>query len=861
MIEALLNQPLFSWLVIDVVLKSSLVLAMAMFVTAMMRRGSAAARHLVWACALVACLITPIISRYLPGPQVLPHWTKSTVSANDLSDLENPDARSIAWLTPETEQTLTILADLQAAKPQTQVTTGEAYTRLQQLSEQRVTTYVPAVTDNEQIASVTLLDEPALAVSPWIGLIDRYFTSVVVGGWSFGFALLMLPIILGSLGLYQLARHARLFPRDLNGAMLDYAAELGVERRVVGLISASACLPMTWGFWRPTILLPPTALAWTAERKRMVLMHELSHIRRSDYVTQLIGQFVRAVFWFNPLAWYALRQLQLEQEQACDDRVLGVGVEADQYASELLSLSSGVPRDHLDAALALALGRTQRLERRLKTLLNPQCNRRPLSVGQIVVSTGLCALGFLLIASLDERSANAQTGAEKPAEATPAPQAPANQVEPIAANEPIAAEPAAAVQNNEAQAEQKKPDTREELSAAELASLMQHIETLSALPVDAAKLREGAIRGMLQALSDPHSGVLSPEEMKSLEQQIAGRLVGIGVMLKVEDDEIKVLQALPHSAAWKAGLKPGDVITAVDGDEVKDLTQAVRVIRGMSGTTVRLRLNGKAEDVSLVRGEVTVPAVQGWAIDGNGKWLPWLNRAEKIGYISITEFNASTSSDVEALLAELKRDGCKGLVLDLRECPGGIMHEVVNTASLLISDAELVTIESRQEQSQTLRTEKNAPYADMPLVILAGSHSASAAEIVAGAFQVHGRAIVVGSRTYGKGTVQAMVPISKEGATLKLTTAIMKLPGGRSIQRAPGSNVWGVDPNDGYYVPESGVAKSMAAHLAPVEAAPELTLNRSSSSTTMKSPLQVLKHCWQRQAPGSSPPRANRCRR
>jgi carboxyl-terminal processing protease len=294
--------------------------------------------------------------------------------------------------------------------------------------------------------------------------------------------------------------------------------------------------------------------------------------------------------------------------------------------------------------------------------------------------------------------------------------------------------------------------------------------------VDDHELMEKAVRGMVAAL-DPHSAFLDSEEFEEIRLSTMGSYPGVGIEVVTEDAGVKVLRPIEGSPAEEAGMQSGDFIVKIDGADVgADLAGAINRMRGPAGSTVRLtvRRPGHAEllNFSLRRAKVEVRSVAQQDLEPG------------YGYVRISGFSETTADDVAHALARLKRDnphGLKGLVLDLRNNPGGVLEASVAVADAFLDHGLIVSADGRTADS---RFRMDATPGDLiggaPMVVLVNGGSASAAEILAGALRDHGRAELVGHKTYGKGSVQTVMPLSHGGA-LKLTTSLYFTPSGASI--------------------------------------------------------------------------------
>jgi carboxyl-terminal processing protease len=294
--------------------------------------------------------------------------------------------------------------------------------------------------------------------------------------------------------------------------------------------------------------------------------------------------------------------------------------------------------------------------------------------------------------------------------------------------------------------------------------------------VDDHALMDKAIRGMVAAL-DPHSAFLDTDEFEEIRLSTMGSYPGVGIEVVAEDSAVKILRPIEGSPADQAGLLPGDQIVRIDDQDIgADLAGAIARMRGSSGSVVKLSVlrpaTGQTLDFSLRRAKVEVHSVAQQSLEPG------------YGYLRITGFSETTSDDVNHAIARLKRDnpgGIKGLVLDLRNNPGGVLEAGVAVADAFLNDGVIVTADGRTPDA---RFEMDATPGDVidgaPLVVLVNGGSASASEIVAGALKDHGRAELIGHKTYGKGSVQTVMPLTHGGA-VKLTTSRYFTPSGASI--------------------------------------------------------------------------------
>jgi carboxyl-terminal processing protease len=290
------------------------------------------------------------------------------------------------------------------------------------------------------------------------------------------------------------------------------------------------------------------------------------------------------------------------------------------------------------------------------------------------------------------------------------------------------------------------------------------------------ELIESAIAGMLTSL-DPHSSYLSAKSFQDMQVQTRGEFGGLGIEVTMDAGLVKVVSPIDGTPAHRAGLKPGDFISHLEGKPILGLTlaEAVEKMRGKVGTDLRLtirRKGNKAFDVTVTRAVIQIRSVRS-RMEGD------------IGYLRITSFNEQADKGSIKAIAEFKKnagDKLKGLVLDLRNNPGGLLDQSVKISDLFLDKGEIVSTRSRRpEDTQRFNAHTGDLMNGLPVIVLINGGSASASEIVAGALQDHGRAILLGTKTFGKGSVQTIMPLSGHGA-MRLTTARYYTPSGRSIQ-------------------------------------------------------------------------------
>jgi len=285
----------------------------------------------------------------------------------------------------------------------------------------------------------------------------------------------------------------------------------------------------------------------------------------------------------------------------------------------------------------------------------------------------------------------------------------------------------------------------------------------------------GAIQGMLANL-DPHSSFLKPDDYRELQIETKGSFTGIGIEITIKDGVLTVVAPIEGTPAWKAGLKPGDKIIKINGKPTKgmSLIEAVKLLRGPKGTKVTISIYREGfkelKDITLVRDVIPIKSVRYKLLEPG------------YGYVRITSFQEKTPVELRQALRDLEKDGLKGLIIDLRNNPGGLLDSAVQVADEFL-DSGLIVYTKGRRKDQNFKFEAHPDHGKhhYPIVVLVNAGSASASEIVAGALQDHHRAVIVGTRTFGKGSVQTIIPLP-DGSAVRLTTAQYYTPSGRSIQ-------------------------------------------------------------------------------
>jgi carboxyl-terminal processing protease len=304
-------------------------------------------------------------------------------------------------------------------------------------------------------------------------------------------------------------------------------------------------------------------------------------------------------------------------------------------------------------------------------------------------------------------------------------------------------------------------------------------------PLDIAKLGQKGIDSLLASLHDPYTVYFSPQQARQFGQELSGNYTGIGVVIDVKAGRLTVTRVIPGSPAARAGITPGEVIVSVDGTATAGRPASADVARisGPAGTTVRLQLQRTTKPrrvtLTLTRRPISLPLTTSRLLNDHGT---------KVGYVSLSTFASGAGARVHDAIAALQRRGAQWIVFDLRDNGGGLVSEAQSVASdFLPAGKVVVTTQGAHSAKDVIKTGDSTP-TNLPLVILVNGNTASASEIVTGALQDYGRGTVIGSRTFGKGVVQTVLPLSG-GAELKITIASYRTPLGRDI------NHKGIEPN------------------------------------------------------------------
>jgi len=292
--------------------------------------------------------------------------------------------------------------------------------------------------------------------------------------------------------------------------------------------------------------------------------------------------------------------------------------------------------------------------------------------------------------------------------------------------------------------------------------------------IDSANISQGAIEGMLEALDDSYSSYLDAETYQLAQSFLGGSYDGIGAYVTIKEDKITIIAPIAGSPADKAGVKAGDVILEIDGESTTgmSLAEAIIKVRGPKGTAVRLLVLHEGEttpvEIEIVRDTLEIPSLH-------------YEMMGETAYINITDFTSRTPDELSEAIQSLEDENASGIILDLRGNPGGLLDPVVEVASFFLRDGIVVQVRSNQGEIEVHYVNEDRPETDLPMVVLVDANSASGSEVLAGALQDHERATIAGTTTYGKGSVNALYPLS-DGSGLYITIARWLTPDGRLIE-------------------------------------------------------------------------------
>lgn len=325
---------------------------------------------------------------------------------------------------------------------------------------------------------------------------------------------------------------------------------------------------------------------------------------------------------------------------------------------------------------------------------------------------------------------------------------------------------------------------------------------------DQDKMLRAAVEGMISSLGDPYTTYLFPEDIKQFDKSVRGTFSGIGAEVIIDEtlNRVKIVSPLEESPAWKSGVLAGDIIYEIDGVDTEGLsiTDAVDKLTGPVGTQVTILVRhktGEKATITITRAVINVQTVKGFSRDKDHHWNYMLDEKNKVGYIRLSQFNENSGPAMKKALEELNAQGAKAVILDLRFDPGGLLPTAIEVADMFLpAGKKIVSIKGRVvPESANFATDEGTVFTG-DVIVLANESSASASEIVTGALHDNGRAKFIGTRTFGKGSVQQVRPLASGEGALKITNAYYYLPNGEKIHRIKNATTWGVNPDPGFYV-------------------------------------------------------------
>jgi carboxyl-terminal processing protease len=322
---------------------------------------------------------------------------------------------------------------------------------------------------------------------------------------------------------------------------------------------------------------------------------------------------------------------------------------------------------------------------------------------------------------------------------------------------------------------------------------------------DMASLQKGAIDGMIQSLEDPYTEFVPAADLAEFNKELRGEYVGIGALVRFEDGYTTIVTPLDGSPALEAGLRPGDRIVTVDGTDATGMNAdgVVALLTGEPNTMVAITVEREGEriDLELERRDIVQRTVAGIRRDADNEWDFMLDDEARVGYVRLTQFNAQSPDEMRAALESLRERGVRALILDLRFNPGGQLRSAIEIADMFLTSGVIVTTKGRAYTDQSASASAETVLPETPLVVLLNRGSASASEVLSGALKDNGRAVVLGTRSFGKGVTQGVFNLPSGAGQVKITEQHYYGPSGKMINREPGAADWGIDPTPGFVVP------------------------------------------------------------
>lgn len=362
-----------------------------------------------------------------------------------------------------------------------------------------------------------------------------------------------------------------------------------------------------------------------------------------------------------------------------------------------------------------------------------------------------------------------------------------------------------------ANADESARKEREQYELMELfVETFQQVEANYVRDIDSRELMEAAIQGMLRHL-DQYSSFIPPGDVRRFNQMVEQEFGGIGITVNMRNSQLIVVSPLPGTPAYRAGIRAGDIIVEVEGESTDgiSLNDAVRKLQGPVGRPVTVKIlrrggDSEPEEIKMVRQLIKAPTVRGVRYTEQAEWEFMLETEPRIGYVRLSNFSKYSAQEIRETLDMLVKQDVQGLILDLRFNPGGLLESAIEMADMFLEEGTIVSVRGRNVPERSWQAKKAGTYPAFPLAILVNTYSASASEVLSACLQDNHRAVIIGERTWGKGSVQNIIRTEQGDSALKLTTASYHRPSGVNIHRFPKmkeSEQWGVTPDEGFLLP------------------------------------------------------------
>lgn len=753
------------------------VLAGAVFVICRGLRLSPAASHLMWGVVLCRFLIPPVAT----WPWTIPvDGLMQVADRDDSQSAERNGGADETGFSPE----LMVLADVEIDTQSTHPTQA------------------PVASDGGEVATRSMV--PAIPEIKWHWLI--------AGVWGTGSIVLAVWLAHRALRVTRVLKSDAQTSSWLDEDMARWCERLEI-REPARIVTPHFRSPFLWCLGRVRLVWP-LALNILDQREaaRPVLIHELAHLKRRDHWMAWLELIALVAWWWNPVFWFVRRQVRMSAEMACDAWVIEL-LPADRrtYAESLLEFSRQTETLQLAVgAVGADPGSRRTFERRLEMIMKAEFpvrfSKRVLAMGLLIGLVSLPAFSTdtnepgAEATEQEQGTATVTTTRDVEVEVTESSTSESQKV--LTQTRVVTVDSDGTLRVGPASS---LDETANDESSASLDEVLKRIESSYFNQIDRRELEQAAIAAIITKL-DEYSKVLDPDEFRQMKVLTGGDLAGVGIALRLDDDTNELIVQMPilRSPAQTAGIRKDDVIVSIDDVPTlgQTLKQMVARIRGPRGSIVALRIrrDGKEQNYKVKRDNFAVQRIEPWSVSEKGKENFWVNRAERIGYVRVPLFTKKTGTQLKEVVADLSDDGLRSLVIDLRDCPGGVLSAAAEVADLFVEEGIIVSSRGRgRAETLTIRAKSDGTNRDVRLALLVNENTASAAEIVTACLQDHHRATIIGGQTFGRGTVQSLFPLN-DGGALKLTTAAWLRPNGKTLLRREGRNDWGVLPDAGFAV-------------------------------------------------------------